>query len=149
MADIEREAYKYLPQRPPFAFVDDFESSSDGETTKGSRLFTEDDFFFKGHFPGHPVVPGVILIETLAQCGGCGIVKSGRVPEGSNFLLASIKEAKFHRIVRPGELFVMEITTEKVLRSRFIIQNGRGSVNGELAIEATWVGAIVKGTEEL
>ena len=149
MADVEREAYKYLPQRPPFAFVDDFETSPDGETTRGSRLFTEDDFFFAGHFPGHPVVPGVILIETLAQCGGCGIVKSGRVPEGSNFLLASIKEAKFHQIVCPGDRFEMEITTEKVMRQRFIVQNGKGYVNGVLAIEAVWVGAIVKGTEGL
>jgi 3-hydroxyacyl-[acyl-carrier-protein] dehydratase len=149
MADVEPEAYKYLPQRPPFAFVDEFETSPDGETTRGSRTFRDDEFFFAGHFPGHPVVPGVILIETLAQCGGCGIAKSGRVPKGCNFLLASIKEAKFHQIVRPGDKFEIEITTEKVLRNRFIMQSGRGRVNGVLAIEAVWVGAITNGMEGL
>lgn len=149
MPDIEPEAYKYLPQRPPFAFVDEFETSPDGETTRGSRIFTEDEFFFKGHFPGHPVVPGVILIETLAQCGGCGIVKSGRVPEGSNFLLASIKEVRFRRIVRPGERLEIEIKTLRILRNSFIYQSGVGSVNGEVAIEASWGGAITKGTEGL
>ena len=90
-----------------------------------------------------PVVPGVILVECLAQCGGAGIVKSGRVPGNSDFFLATVKEAKFHAKVGPGDRLDMEIETLRIARNRFIIQHGRGLVNGELAVEASWVCAVV------
>ena len=140
---MDRDIQKYLPHRPPFVFVDEFETDEKGETTVGNRLFTEDDFFFKGHFPGMPVVPGVILVECLAQCGGAGIVKSGRVPGNSDFFLATVKEAKFHAKVGLGDRLDMEIETLRIARNRFIVQHGKGTVNGELAVEASWVCAVV------
>ena len=140
---MDRDIQKYLPHRPPFVFLDEFETDEHGETTIGNRLFTENDFFFKGHFPGMPIVPGVILIECLAQCGGAGIVKSGRVPANSDFVLATVKEAKFHAKVGPSDRLDMVIETLRIARNRFIVQHGKGLVNGELAVEASWVCAVV------
>ena len=140
---MDRDVQKYLPHRPPFVFVDEFETDEKGETTVGNRTFTEDDFFFKGHFPGMPVVPGVLLVECLAQCGGAGIVKSGRVMADSDFFLLSVKEAKFHAKVGLGDRLDMEISTIRIARNRFIVQQGKGFVNGTLAVEASWVCAVI------
>lgn len=138
---------KYLPHRKPFLFVDEFEVSDGAAKICGSRTFTEEDFFFKGHFPGYPVVPGVILVEAMAQCGGAGMVKCAQVPDDSDFFLASIKDVKFKRKVVQGEKFDMEITTVRTMKNRFLIQHGRGSVNGEDAIEAEWICAMVPREE--
>ena len=140
---MDRDIQKYLPHRPPFVFVDEFETDAQGETTVGNRRFTEDDFFFKGHFPGLPIVPGVLLVECLAQCGGAGIVKSGRVMADSDFFLLSVKEAKFHAKVGLGDRLDMEISTIRIARNRFIVQQGKGFVNGALAVEASWICAVV------
>lgn len=144
---MDRDVQKYLPHRAPFAFVDEFDTTPDGVHIKGSRLFTESDFFFAGHFPGMPVVPGVILVEALAQCGGAGMVKSGRVPGGCDFFLASIKEVKFHSKVGLGDRFDMEVETLKTIRNKFLVQRGKGFVNGEVAAEAQWVCAVVPKSE--
>jgi 3-hydroxyacyl-[acyl-carrier-protein] dehydratase len=81
-----------LPHRDPFLFVDRIEKA-DAEEVVGYRRFTSAEPFFAGHFPQYPVVPGVILIETLAQCGGAGL----RMTTGGSgvFFLASVEKAKF------------------------------------------------------
>lgn len=144
---MDTNVESYLPHRKPFLFVDAFDISSDGKTITGSRAFTEDDFFFKGHFPGYPVVPGVILVEAMAQCGGAAMVKQAQVPDNSDFFLASIKDVKFKRKVLQGETFDMRITTVRTMKNRFLIQHGQGYVNGEEAIEAEWICAMVPREE--
>jgi 3-hydroxyacyl-[acyl-carrier-protein] dehydratase len=122
-----------LPHRKPFLFVDKL-LYSDQKRYVGEVTFGEDMWFFKGHFPNYPVVPGVILVESLAQCGGAGLVASGIVRNGLFFLIG-VDGAKFRRQVRPGDKLRMEIENTKV-SSRMVVQHGKAFVGDELAAEA-------------
>jgi 3-hydroxyacyl-[acyl-carrier-protein] dehydratase len=124
-----------MPHREPFMFVDSV-SVDDGHI-KARRTWTGEEFFFKGHFPGYPVVPGVILVETMAQCGGIGVKLMG-IDAAGTFFLAKVKEARFRRQVRPGDLFHVEIDNIKATPN-IIHQRGVGYVDGEPAVEAEWL----------
>jgi len=125
-----------LPHRDPFVFVDEVETDENGGI-KATRLFRSDEWYFKGHFPEYPVVPGVLLVETLAQAGGVGF-KLLEPKAGGIFFLATVNNVKFRRQVRPGDLFKIEVTTLKG-STKLIKQAGKGFVNGELAVEAEWL----------
>ncbi len=130
-----------IPHREPFLFVDRLEKAEKDEVI-GYRRFTEKDFFFAGHFPKYPVVPGVILIETMAQCGGAG----ARIVTGNPglFFLASLEKAKFRRQVKPGEEVRMVIQNLRVTRI-MVRQSGKAYVGDELAAEAEWLCLIGQG----
>jgi 3-hydroxyacyl-[acyl-carrier-protein] dehydratase len=132
------EIEAYIPHRDPFIFVDSVDVS-DG-SIRGTRTFSGDEFFFRGHFPGHPVVPGVLLVETMAQCGGVGVRMLDLGGPGT-FFFAKIREARFRRPVVPGEVFDMVIENIKVSKS-VVHQRGTGSVGGETAVEAEWIAIV-------
>ncbi|MDR2490206.1 MAG: 3-hydroxyacyl-ACP dehydratase FabZ [Spirochaetaceae bacterium] len=126
-----------LPHRAPFLFVDEVVEADEQKIT-AKHIFSENEFFFKGHFPGYPVVPGVILVETMAQSGGAGLRKTGVLPDDALFFLASVDKVKFRRQVRPGEEVRSEITNLRV-SARMIKQSGKAYAGGELACEAEWM----------
>jgi 3-hydroxyacyl-[acyl-carrier-protein] dehydratase len=126
-----------LPHREPFLFVDEIVEATD-ERIIAKHVFTEKEFFFKGHFPEYPVVPGVILIETMAQSGGAGLRKLGTLGDGSLFFLASVDKVKFRRQVRPGDEVRSEVQNLRV-SPRMVKQSGKAYVGDELAAEAEWM----------
>ena len=127
---------RLLPHRPPFLYVDRLERAGP-DLIVGYRRFPAGEPFFAGHFPEYPVVPGVLLLESLAQCGGAGIAAQSD-GAGSILFLATVEKAKFRRPVRPGEEVRMEVTTMRSSRA-MIRQSGKAYVGGELAAEATWL----------
>ncbi|MDR1218384.1 MAG: 3-hydroxyacyl-ACP dehydratase FabZ [Treponema sp.] len=134
---MSNEIEALLPHRAPFLFVDEI-LSADEKSVVAKHVFTDREFFFAGHFPEYPVVPGVILIETMAQSGGAGLRKTGVLSGDSLFFLASVDKVKFRRQVRPGEEVRSEIENLRV-SSKMIKQAGKAYVNGELAAEAEWL----------
>ena len=126
-----------LPHREPFLFVDEI-IEADSERIIAKHFFTEGEFFFRGHFPEYPVVPGVILIETMAQSGGAGLRKLGILGGDALFFLASVDKVKFRRQVRPGDEVRCEIKNLRV-SAKMIKQAGRAFVGNELAAEAEWL----------
>jgi len=136
MSSLE-EIKGLLPHREPFLFVDSLEVW-EGDEIVGYREFREDDFFFKGHFPQYPVVPGVILVETMAQCGGAGLRKAGKLGGDDLFFLTTVEKAKFRRQVKPGDRAKIVITNVRV-GGRMIKQSGQILVEDEVAAEASWM----------
>ena len=139
MKDIKQ----LLPHRKPFLFIDRLEKVEQDEII-GYKLFSETEFFFKGHFPQYAVVPGVILIETMAQCGGAGVSASGALGNVL-FFLATVAKAKFRQQVRPGDEVKMVITNLKVSK-RMIRQSGKAYVGDKLAAEAEWLCLVGEGS---
>ena len=134
---MSNEIESLLPHREPFLFVDEITEASN-EKIVAKHVFTENEFFFKGHFPEYPVVPGVVLVETMAQSGGAGLRKIGVLGDKSLFFLATIDKVKFRRQVRPGDEVRSEIENLRV-SSQMIKQRGKAYVGDELAAEAEWL----------
>ena len=98
-----------IPHRDPFLFVDKCEVIKPGEHGKSEKLFSENEYFFKGHFPDNPIVPGVIIIEAMAQTAG--IVVSYKLKEFNekSVLFMSVNKAKFRKPIHPDEKVSFEV----------------------------------------
>ena len=107
---IENDEIKHLlPHRDPFLFLDKCEIIQVGVKGVGYRKFLPNEFFFKGHFPKQPIVPGVILIEALAQTAGIVVSKSFENEKDKSVLFMSISEAKFRKPVLPNDDICFEV----------------------------------------
>lgn len=133
----QEEIKQYIPHREPFLLVDAVEAIEPEKSIRAVRYVKAEEAYFKGHFPGRPVMPGVLIVEALAQAGGILMAKSLNWPanHGNFFLLAGVDEARFKRMVLPGDKLILEV---EVLRARRDLWKvlGKASVDGELACSA-------------
>ena len=122
-----------LPHRPPFLFVDEILVIAPGESARGVWRLTGDEWFFPGHFPGRPTLPGVLMCEAIAQVGALAVLSderfAGRLP-----LFGGIDKARFRRQVVPGDELVLECSMTR-LAARAGRGSGRALVGGEVATE--------------
>ncbi len=138
-----------LPHRDPFLFCDRILEATP-ERVVAEVDYGEDRYFFKGHFPQYPVCPGVILVESMAQCGGAGYRLGSEDKEHKLFLFAKLMEVRFLNQVRPGDTVRYEIETVKA-SGRRLEQKGVGYVVGKTdkrgnplaAIESHWFCLVV------
>ena len=130
-----------LPHRPPFLFVDEL-IAADETGAIGTYTYTEEkNDFFKGHFPGRPVVPGVVLVESMAQVAGAALVAEKVVAMGPNgepplFFLATVNDVKFRRPVTPGDTLTT-IVSNVLLKTKIGKFAMKGYVGDTLAAETT------------
>jgi 3-hydroxyacyl-[acyl-carrier-protein] dehydratase len=130
------EIERLIPHRWPFLLVDRIvEYDADAKRIVGIKGVTATEWFFQGHFPGLPVMPGVLQVEALAQTMAVYVAKQPGFGDRIG-LFAGIDETRFKRIVVPGDVLRLEITMDK-LGSRFGKGRGVATVDGEVACEAT------------
>ena len=103
------EIKKLIPHRSPFLFIDECEILEKGKRGIASRVFKDDEYFFQGHFPGNPIVPGVILIEALAQTAGIIVSESLVEYDKKSVLFMSVNKAKFRKPVIPNDKIIFEV----------------------------------------
>ncbi len=130
-ADIVR----IIPHRHPFMLVDRIIELEPGLRAVGIKAVTANEPQFAGHFPDRPIMPGVLMIEALAQTAGVAIMTL-EAYRGKLGLFAGIDDCRFRRMVIPGDTLVLKVEVEK-LRGIFARVRGVASVDGEVAVEAT------------
>jgi len=123
-----------LPHRDPFLFVSEIVSVDPGRGAVGRWILSGDEPFFAGHFPGRPTLPGVLMVESLAQVGGFAVLSDPRHAERLP-LFGGIERARFRRQVVPGETLELEVEVGR-MSARAGKGHGRAHVDGETACEA-------------
>ena len=132
-----REIEALIPHRWPFLLVDRIvEYDAEAKRIVGIKAVTASEWYFQGHFPGLPVMPGVLQVEALAQTMAVYVAKQPGFGDRIG-LFAGIDECRFKRVVNPGDTLRLEVTMEK-LGGRFGRGRGVASVDGEVACEATF-----------
>jgi 3-hydroxyacyl-[acyl-carrier-protein] dehydratase len=126
---------RILPHRYPFLLVDRIVELEPGVRAVGLKAVTANEPQFTGHFPGRPIMPGVLMVEALAQTAGVAVLTL-EAYRGKLGLFAGIDDLRFRRLVQPGDTLRLEVTVEK-LRGMFGRVRAVASVDGEAAVEGT------------
>ena len=140
MLDV-MEIMKRIPHRYPFLLVDRvLEMDKEAQKKRGLKNVTVNEEFFNGHFPGHPIMPGVLIVEGMAQCLGVLVLDDteGKVP-----YFAAIENVKFKAPVRPGDQLIYEVQVDK-LRRNIVKATGVAKVDDKVVTEASFTFTIME-----
>ena len=137
----KEEVKKIIPQREPFLMIDEVEEYTPGESAVAYKNVSEDEYYFKGHFPGNPIMPGVLIVESLAQTGAVAIL-SMEENKGKNALFGGIDKLRFKKQVVPGDRLKLEV---KIIKKKGPIGIGEAiaTVDGKVAAKGELTFAIV------
>ena len=137
----KEEIKKIIPQREPFLMIDEVETFEPGQSAVAFKYVNEEEWYFKGHFPGNPIMPGVLMVEALAQTGAVAIL-SMEENKGRNALFGGINNLKFKKQVVPGDRLKLEV---KIIKKKGPIGIGEAiaTVDGKVAVKGELTFAIV------
>ncbi len=137
-----------IPHRPPFLFVDEIVEVEERRILTKKFVDPESDFF-RGHYPGNPVMPGVLVCESCFQAGALLIAHIAGADLGSRGVpvLTRVSDARFKQIVRPGQTLHVEVTLDEELGGAYFL-TGRASVDGKMAVRVTFAVMLVPGEDE-
>ena len=139
MSDVKTitEIFDYLPHRYPFLLIDRVTAINPGERIEGYKNVTANEELFNGHFPGRPILPGVLILEAMAQLSGVLAfeTKGTRTADGTNYLFGGVEKARFRRQVIPGDRLDIfsKIAADRKIMMKFECE---AYVNGEMACSA-------------
>jgi 3-hydroxyacyl-[acyl-carrier-protein] dehydratase len=131
-----------LPHREPFLLLDEVLEIEPGVRVLARKHVREDEWYLTGHFPGNPIMPGVLMVEALAQTGAVAVL-SEEANKGKLALFAGIDDVRFKRLVRPGDTLELECVLERV-RGPVGRGKARATVDGELAVRGTLTFALTE-----
>ena len=137
----KNEIKQIIPQREPFLMIDEVEEYVPGESAIAYKHVSEDEWYFKGHFPGNPLMPGVLITESLAQAGAIALV-SLEANKGRNALFAGIDKMRFKKQVVPGDVLKLEV---KIIKQKGPIGVGEAlaTCDGKIVAKGELTFAIV------
>jgi len=136
------EIFKILPHRYPFLLVDKILECKLGESIKGLKNVTINEPFFQGHFPGQPIMPGVLILEAMAQVGGIlAYLSNEEEMKNRLFYFIGLDRVRFRKTVVPGDQIIFDLTMLK-RKMKMYIMAGRATVDGKLVAEAELMAAM-------
>ena len=138
-----QEIHQLLPHRYPFALVDRIIDYVPGEKAVGIKNVTFNEPFFPGHIPDFPLMPGVLMVEAMAQVGGIVLVQLTGM-KGKFFAFAGIDKVRFRRPVTPGDRLIMTVELLSLKQNRIAKMQGRGEVDGELAVKGEMLFSLIE-----
>ena len=139
----KQQIKEILPHRDPFLFIDEIRDLGD-DFIVGVKYVKEEEDYFRGHFPGAPVMPGVLQLETMAQAGGVLILNTVVDPENYLTYFMKIDNAKFKQKVLPGDTIIFKLELISPIRRGLCHMHGKGFVDGKIVVEADLLAQIAK-----